>query len=170
MFWPKERCAKVSMAHEVTDLRLAARLAPLGKENGGGAHDLAVARSGTSKMPAVQHMQIALTKMNIQSANVISNIMGVSGQTIIAEILKGERNPWKLADLKHEMLKASRQEVARSLAGNWRADLLFELRQAVDSYDFGHPQMRECDRKSESFLVARTTDPAYNSRGRCDST
>jgi transposase len=102
---------------------------------------------------AVQHMQKALTKMNVQLANVISDITGVSGQAIIAEILKGERDPWKLADLRHEMVKASREEVARSLEGNWRADLLFELRQAVDSYRFAHQQMQECDRRLQSFLA-----------------
>ena len=103
---------------------------------------------------AVQHMQKALTKMNIQLANVISDITGVSGQAIIAAILRGERDPWKLADLKHGMVKASRDEVARSLEGNWRHDLLFELRQAVDSYAFAHQQMRECDRQLESFLAS----------------
>lgn len=103
---------------------------------------------------AVQHMQKSLTKMNIQLANVISDITGVSGQAIIAAILKGERDPWKLADLKHEMVKASREEVARSLEGNWRDDLIFELRQAVDSYHFAHQQMRDCDRQLESFLAS----------------
>jgi len=103
---------------------------------------------------AVQHMQKALTKMNIQLANVISDITGVSGQAIISAILKGERDPWKLADLKHEMVRASRDEVARSLEGNWRADLLFELQQAVESYYFAHQQMRDCDRKLESFLAS----------------
>ncbi len=106
---------------------------------------------------AVQHMQKALTKMNIQLANVISDITGVSGQAIIGAILEGERDPWKLADLKHEMVKASREEVARSLEGNWRADLLFELQQAVDSYHFVHQQMRACDRQLESFLASLPT-------------
>jgi transposase len=64
---------------------------------------------------AVQHMQKALTKMNIQLANVISDINGLSGQEIIAAILQGERDPWKLADLKHYRVRASREEVARSL-------------------------------------------------------
>lgn len=103
---------------------------------------------------AVQHMQKALTKMNIQLANVISDITGVSGQAIIGAILKGERDPWKLADLKHEMVKASRDEVARSLEGNWRDDLLFELRQAVDAYHFAHQQMRDCDQQLERFLAS----------------
>ena len=66
---------------------------------------------------AVQHMQKALTKMNIQLANVLSDLNGVSGQEIIAAILQGERDPWKLADLKDYRVRASREEVARSLKG-----------------------------------------------------
>ncbi|SRR3989442_120330 len=106
---------------------------------------------------AVQHMQKALTKMNIQLANVISDISGVSGQAIIAAILQGERDPYQLADLKHELVQASREEVARSLEGNWREDVLFELQQAVDSYQFAHRQMRECDRKLDRYLASLPT-------------
>jgi transposase len=102
---------------------------------------------------AVQHMQKALTKMNIQLANVLSDIHGLSGQQIIAAILKGERDPWKLADLKDYRVRASREEVARSLEGNWREDVLFELQQAVDSYHFAHQQMQECDGKLENYLA-----------------
>ncbi len=102
----------------------------------------------------VQHMQKALTKMNLQLANVISDINGVSGQEIIAAILKGERDPWKLADLKDYRVRASREEVARSLEGNWREDVLFELQQAVDSYHFAHRQMQACDRKLEDYLAS----------------
>jgi transposase len=106
---------------------------------------------------AVQHMQKALTKMNVQLANVLSDISGVSGQAIIAAILKGERDPYKLADLKHERVQASREEVARSLEGNWREDVLFELQQAVEAYEFAHWQMRQCDRKLEQYLTELPT-------------
>ena len=106
---------------------------------------------------AVQHMQKALTKMNVQLANVISDISGVSGQAIIAAILKGERDAYKLADLKHERVQASREEVARSLEGHWRPDVLFELQQAVDGYQFAHRQMRECDAKLEAYLALLPT-------------
>ncbi len=105
----------------------------------------------------VQHMQKALTKMNIQLANVISDISGVSGQAIITAVLKGERDPYKLADLADYRVKASREEVARSLEGNWRADVLFELQQAVDSYHFAHRQMQECDEKLERYLASLPT-------------
>lgn len=103
---------------------------------------------------AVQHMQKALTKMNVQLANVISDISGVSGQAIISAILRGERDPWQLADLVDSRIRASREEVARSLEGNWRADVLFELRQSVDSYEFAHRQMRECDEKLQRCLAS----------------
>jgi transposase len=103
---------------------------------------------------AVQHMQKALTKMNIQLANVISDISGVSGQAIIGAILAGERDPYKLADLKHERVRASREEVARSLEGSWREDVLLELRQAVGAYRFAQQQMRECDETLEKYLQA----------------
>ena len=54
----------------------------------------------------------------------ISDISGTSGQAIIAAVLKGERDPYKLADLADYRVKASREEVARSLEGNWRAEVL----------------------------------------------
>jgi transposase len=105
----------------------------------------------------VQHMQKALTKMNIQLANVISDISGLSGQAIVTAVLQGERDPYKLADLADYRVKASREEVARSLEGNWRAEVLFELQQAVDSYRFAHRQMQECDDKPTLYLVSLPT-------------
>ena len=108
---------------------------------------------------AIQHMQKALTKMNVQLANVISDISGVSGQAIVTAVLKGERDPYKLAALTDYRVKASREEVARSLEGNWRADVLFELQQAVDSYHFAHRQMQECDEKLQLYLVNLPTRP-----------
>jgi transposase len=102
---------------------------------------------------SIQHMQKALTKMNIQLANVISDIGGLTGQAITGAILKGERDPYKLAELRDSRIQASREEVARSLEGNWREDVLFELQQAVDAYGFAQGQMQECDRKLEAYLA-----------------
>ena len=102
-------------------------------------------------------MQKALTKMNLQLVNVISDISGLSGQAIISAILRGERDPVQLADLVDYRVKASREEVARSLEGNWRTDVLFELQQAVDSYHFAHRQMLECDEKLTLYLASLPT-------------
>ncbi len=43
----------------------------------------------------VQHMQKALTKVNVQLANVIGDISGLSGRAIISAILRGERDPMR---------------------------------------------------------------------------
>jgi transposase len=101
---------------------------------------------------AIQHMQKALTKMNVQLSNVLSDISGASGQAIIGAILNGERDPYKLADLRDKGVRASREQVARSLEGNWRDDLLFELRQAVEACRFAHRQMLACDRRLKQYL------------------
>jgi transposase len=101
---------------------------------------------------AVQHRQKALTKMNVPLANVLSDISGVSGQAILGAILRGERDPYQLADLRHERVRASREEIARSLEGNWREDVLFELQQAVEQYQFAHRQMQACDQHLEKYL------------------
>jgi transposase len=106
---------------------------------------------------SVQHMQKALTSMNVQLANAISDISGKSGQAIIRAILAGERNPQKLAQLCDQRIQASEEEVARSLEGNWREDHLFELRHAVDEYDFRLKQIAECDSKLQTYLAALPT-------------
>lgn len=66
---------------------------------------------------AIQHIQKALTKMNIQLANALSDLSGVSGHAIVRAIVNGERDVWKLADLCNPHVKATREEVARSLEG-----------------------------------------------------
>lgn len=112
---------------------------------------------------AVQHMQKSMVTMNIQLSNAISDITGVTGQAIIRAILAGERNPEKLARLRDRRIQATAEEVARSLEGNWREDMLFELRQAVDAYDFIQKQMAECDRRLQALMAelpAREVDAA----------
>jgi len=102
----------------------------------------------------VQHMQKSMITMNVQLANAISDISGVTGQAIIRAILAGERNPAQLAKLRDRRIAATEEEVARSLQGNWREDMLFELRQAVDSYDFIQKQMAECDKRLRELMGA----------------
>jgi hypothetical protein len=66
-------------------------------------------------------MQKALTQMNIQLANVISDVAGETGQKILRAILNGERDGHALAALKNARIQASTEEIAKSLQGNWRA-------------------------------------------------
>lgn len=102
----------------------------------------------------VQRMQKALTTMNIQLANVISDVSGVTGQAIIRAILRGERDPQQLAKLRDYRVVASEAEIAHSLEGNWREDVLFELQQVVDAYDFHQKQIVACDVQLQQYLSA----------------
>jgi transposase len=102
----------------------------------------------------IQHMQKALTTMNVQFANAISDLSGVTGQTIVRAILQGERDTYKLAGMKDYRIRASEEEIARSLEGNWQEDVLFELQQAVEAYDFMQRQIAECDRQLNKYMKA----------------
>jgi transposase len=68
----------------------------------------------------ILRMQKALTQMNLQLANVISDLSGVTGQKIVRAIVAGERDPRKLAELRDARIQASQEEIAKSLEGNWR--------------------------------------------------
>src|ERR1700741_328858 len=103
----------------------------------------------------VQRMQKALTQMNLQLANVLSDVSGVTGQAIIRAILAGERNPRKLAEYRDNRVKASEEAIARSLEGRWQEDLLFLLKQEQDGYEFCLKQITECDRRLEQYLKQR---------------
>ena len=103
----------------------------------------------------IQRMQKALTQMNVQLANVLSDISGVTGQAIIKAILAGERDPHKLAVFRDPRVHASEEEIARYLEGNWQQDLLFVLKQEQDGYEFCQKQMAECDGQLEQYLKQR---------------
>jgi hypothetical protein len=84
----------------------------------------------------VQHMQKALEPMNVKLADVVSDITGLTGMAIIQAILEGERDPLALAKLRNVNCKRTEAEIARALQGNWRAEHLFSLRQAVALHEF----------------------------------
>lgn len=100
----------------------------------------------------VLHMQKALTQMNIQLANVISDIAGDTGQRILRAIIAGERDGRVLAAMKDRRIHASVDDIAKSLQGNWRAEHLFALKQAFALFDFYGTQLIECDREIEAQL------------------
>ena len=103
----------------------------------------------------ILRIQKALTQMNIQLANVLSDVSGVTGQAIIKAILAGERDPHTLAALRDCRVQASEEQIAQSLEGNWQPDLLFVLQQEQDGYEFCQKQMAECDRQLAQYLQKR---------------
>jgi transposase len=103
----------------------------------------------------IQRIQKALTQMNIQLANVLSDVSGMTGQAIVKAILRGERDPHQLAALRNVQVKASEEQIAQSLEGNWQPDLLFVLKQEQDGYEFCQKQIAECDHQLAQYLQQR---------------
>ena len=94
----------------------------------------------------INHMQKALTLMNIRLKEVLSQIHGKSGMAIIEAILNGERNRDVLVGLCYSsILKDKKDLVYKSLDGMYTNAGLFALKQAYDAYQFYLQQIQQCD-------------------------
>jgi len=102
---------------------------------------------------SVRRMQKALELMNIKLHTVISDILGKTGLEMIVAILQGERNPDKLAMLKDPRIKASDEEIRKSLEGIWKEEYLFMLQQAYEGYMFYQSQIKSCEDKIKEQLI-----------------
>lgn len=101
----------------------------------------------------INHMQKALTMMNIRLKEVLSQVHGASGLKIIRAILEGERDPKVLLGLCHgSILKHKKEQVLKALQGHYNDADLFALRQAVEGYDFYQAQIGDCDVQLERVL------------------
>ena len=101
----------------------------------------------------INRMQKALELMNIKLHTVISDIDGKTGLLIVDAILSGERNPEVLADLRDKRIKASREDIIKSLEGYWTTEHLFELRQCYQLYCTHRQMIEECDKEIEKQLI-----------------
>lgn len=106
-----------------------------------------------SQASEIQRMQKALAQMNVQLANVLTDIMGKSGQAIIRAIVAGERDAHQLARLRNYRVHASEAQIAKSLTGNWREEHLFCLAQALKLFDTHQALIEEADAKIEGMLA-----------------
>ena len=97
----------------------------------------------------IQHMQKALTQMNLHLHNVISDITGVTGMQIIRNIVAGVTDPKFLATFRDERCRHPEEIIEASLVGNYREEHLFSLKQALELYDYYTQKVSECDRQIE---------------------
>ncbi|MBP9196970.1 MAG: IS110 family transposase [Saprospiraceae bacterium] len=104
---------------------------------------------------AVRRLLKALELMNIKIHTVISDILGKTGMSMVKAILAGQRDPEELAKLCDPRIKASKEEVIKSLEGIWKDEYLFMLRQAVEHYEFHKQQIKECEVVLEKILRER---------------
>src|SRR6202047_521106 len=100
----------------------------------------------------IQHMQKALTEMNLQLHHVVADITGATGLRIIRAILAGERDPKVLTRLRDYRCHSSAETIEKALTGTYRAEHLFALEQALALYDAYHEKASACDARIEAVL------------------
>ncbi|MGY4183124.1 transposase [Bradyrhizobium sp. USDA 4518] len=105
----------------------------------------------------IQHMQKALTEMNLQLHHVVADITGATGLRIIRAILAGERDPEALASLRQYSCHSSAETIAKALTGSYRAEHLFALEQALALFDAYHEKAAACDIRIEAVLKELST-------------
>lgn len=106
----------------------------------------------------IQHMQKAMTQMNLHLHRVISDVTGVSGMQIMRAIVAGQRDPAALAAMRDGRIRASEATMVKALTGNYRSEHIFALKQALALYDFFGTQLDDC--VAEILRQARTIAPA----------
>ena len=106
----------------------------------------------------IQHMQKALQQMNVRLDNVVTDITGLTGMRIIKAILAGERDAKKLVEEnRHGGCHTSAAVMMQSLVGNFRAEHLFALQQAVELYEEYRTKITACETEIKAYL--QTLEP-----------
>ena len=73
---------------------------------------------------------------------------------ILDAILAGERNPRTLAGLVDWRVKQSQEQIEAALTGDYRAEALFVVEQALQSYRHLQQQIAQCDLAIEKQLAS----------------
>jgi transposase len=100
----------------------------------------------------IRRMQKSLVLMNVQLHNVITDITGKTGMQIVRDISSGVTDPKALARHRDARCRATEEEIASSLTGNYRPEHVFVLRQNLELYDSYQRQIETCDGEIESLL------------------
>lgn len=96
---------------------------------------------------SIEHMKKALTQMNIRVDQAVSDVTGKTGMGIIRAILAGERDSAVLAKMRDERCAKSEPQIAEDLFGKYADEHLFELDQAVRTWDHYQQLIGECNER-----------------------
>jgi len=100
----------------------------------------------------VQKMQKYLRLMNLRLDVVVKDIVGLTGQKIIAAFVAGERSGKELAKYRHYNIRKSEEEIAKALQYNGREDYFFALKQEWKTYLHLQKQIDETDKEIKKLL------------------
>ena len=112
----------------------------------------------------IHRMQKALEQMNLQVHKVLSDISGKTGMKILRAIVAGQRDGAVLARMREGRVKCSEEDLIKALTGDYRAEHLFALRQAMELYDVYQAKIAECDAEIQKVMAQFQTQPARGTR------
>ena len=104
------------------------------------------------RSPHILHMDKAMIEMNLRLSNVVSDIVGLTGLSIIRAVVAGERDPKKLAAFRHERCQNSEEIIEMSLDGHYKEEQVFVLKQALEMYEFYQRQIEACEERIEKAI------------------
>lgn len=102
----------------------------------------------------IQHMQKALTQMNLQLHHVVADVTGATGMRIIRAIVAGTHDPAVLANMRDKRCHARVETIQKALTGHYRAEHIFALAQVLELYDVYQQKVGACDLQIEVVLKA----------------
>ena len=106
----------------------------------------------------LRRLQKSLDQMNVRVHRAVSDLDGVTGMAILRAIAQGERDPHRLAALRHRRCQKSEAEIAAQLTGHWRADHLFSLQQGLQMYDAITARLDAYDQEIQRQLSQMTPE------------
>lgn len=105
------------------------------------------------KSDTLNRIQKLLTKMNIKVQHLISDIEGVSGMRLVRGIAAGISDAEQLLSrIDVSKLKASREDLLKSLKGVYKQQYITILKNSLKAYDFFIQQMKDYELLIEEVL------------------
>jgi len=118
-------------------------------------HRLELVQNGAA---CLQHIEKAMVQMNLQLHLVVSDIQGDTGLRILEAILKGQRDPKELVQLRDPRCKKSTvAEMEAALKGHYTDEGLFIVSQSLENWKHYQKQLQACDQELGRALAALPT-------------
>jgi len=113
------------------------------------------------KAREANRIQKVLEGANIKLGSVASNVLGVSGRAIINEIIKGNIEPTKLAELSKGKLRKKKELLEQSLNGLIGPHQRLMLKKQIEHIEFLEEQISELDEEIKKRTSSFEEDIRY---------
>ncbi|UCC89153.1 MAG: IS110 family transposase [Anaerolineales bacterium] len=109
----------------------------------------------------VNRLQKVLEDANIKVASVATDVMGVSGRAMLAELMQGPADPTAMAQLARGRMRTKREALTKALTGHVTEHHRFLLKQHLIHADFLDAQIAQFSRQIETQIDTMSQMPEY---------